>query len=231
MVLDWTSLSMITCCIESGWYYVLFFFWSVDSVLQQKATRLNSRPPQLFWIWWVMRTTRWTSTRKWWDGERRNTFTHTHFNQTQINQPINSFCPNLSRDRKRKRFVRDTGKEDKKNKIKTECGQVVSAKKSKKSLYPFIWQLFWILNEFWMNGLMNELFGVRVFFFFLLHSWPVMRNGRRNTRWTMGMIQMERTEGDGDRNLEVWIRQNRKKVSDHERNCFISYKRNAGLVT
>ncbi|XP_053340730.1 ATP-dependent RNA helicase DDX54 [Clarias gariepinus] len=38
-------------------------------------------------------------------------------------------------DRKRKRFVRDTGKEDKKNKIKTESGQVVSTKKSKKSFY------------------------------------------------------------------------------------------------
>ncbi|GAA6105720.1 ATP-dependent RNA helicase DDX54 [Tachysurus ichikawai] len=38
-------------------------------------------------------------------------------------------------DRKRKRFVHDTGKEDKKNKIKTESGQVVSAKKSKKSFY------------------------------------------------------------------------------------------------
>ncbi|XP_076868105.1 ATP-dependent RNA helicase DDX54 [Brachyhypopomus gauderio] len=38
-------------------------------------------------------------------------------------------------DRKKKRFVRDTGKEDKKNKIKTESGQVVSAKKKKKSFY------------------------------------------------------------------------------------------------
>lgn len=46
----------------------------------------------------------------------------------------------LLRDRKRKRFIRDTGKEDKKNKIKTESGQVVSAKKSKKNLYPFIWR-------------------------------------------------------------------------------------------
>ncbi|KAI4902954.1 hypothetical protein NFI96_020603 [Prochilodus magdalenae] len=34
-------------------------------------------------------------------------------------------------DRKRKRFVRETGKEDKKNKIKLESGQVVSAKKKK----------------------------------------------------------------------------------------------------
>ncbi|XP_036436067.1 ATP-dependent RNA helicase DDX54 [Colossoma macropomum] len=38
-------------------------------------------------------------------------------------------------DRKRKRFIRDTGKEDKKNKIKTESGQVVSAKKKKKNFY------------------------------------------------------------------------------------------------
>ncbi|TSL28178.1 ATP-dependent RNA helicase DDX54 [Bagarius yarrelli] len=38
-------------------------------------------------------------------------------------------------DRKKKRFVRDTGKEEKKNKIKTESGQVVYAKKSKKNFY------------------------------------------------------------------------------------------------
>ncbi|KAF7688576.1 ATP-dependent RNA helicase DDX54 [Silurus meridionalis] len=38
-------------------------------------------------------------------------------------------------DRKRKRFVHDTGKDDKKNKIKTESGQVVSVKKSKKNFY------------------------------------------------------------------------------------------------
>uniref|UniRef100_A0AAY4BRT5 ATP-dependent RNA helicase DDX54 n=1 Tax=Denticeps clupeoides TaxID=299321 RepID=A0AAY4BRT5_9TELE len=40
----------------------------------------------------------------------------------------------LNQDRKRKRFVRDTGKEDKK-KVKTESGQVVSAKKKKKNFY------------------------------------------------------------------------------------------------
>ncbi|XP_066515785.1 ATP-dependent RNA helicase DDX54 isoform X2 [Hoplias malabaricus] len=38
-------------------------------------------------------------------------------------------------DRKKKRFVRDTGKEDKKNKIRTESGQVVNAKKKKKNFY------------------------------------------------------------------------------------------------
>lgn len=38
-------------------------------------------------------------------------------------------------DRKRKRFVCDTGKEDKKNKIKTDSGQVISAKKKKKNFY------------------------------------------------------------------------------------------------
>ncbi|XP_030624214.1 ATP-dependent RNA helicase DDX54 [Chanos chanos] len=38
-------------------------------------------------------------------------------------------------DRKRKRFVRDTGKDDKKKKIKTESGQVVTGKKTKKNLY------------------------------------------------------------------------------------------------
>ncbi|KAK2911431.1 hypothetical protein Q8A67_003564 [Cirrhinus molitorella] len=38
-------------------------------------------------------------------------------------------------DRKKKRFVRDTGKEDKNKKIKTESGQVVSGNKKKKSFY------------------------------------------------------------------------------------------------
>uniref|UniRef100_A0A672IZY0 RNA helicase n=1 Tax=Salarias fasciatus TaxID=181472 RepID=A0A672IZY0_SALFA len=39
-------------------------------------------------------------------------------------------------DRKKKRFVRETGKEDQKKKIRTESGQVISAKSSKKNLYP-----------------------------------------------------------------------------------------------
>ncbi|KAG7224063.1 hypothetical protein INR49_015321 [Caranx melampygus] len=38
-------------------------------------------------------------------------------------------------DRKRKRFVRDTGKEDQKKKIKTDGGQVISNKKNKKNFY------------------------------------------------------------------------------------------------
>lgn len=38
-------------------------------------------------------------------------------------------------DRKRKRFVRDTGKEEKNKKIRTESGQVVTSKKRKKSFY------------------------------------------------------------------------------------------------
>ncbi|XP_016107908.1 ATP-dependent RNA helicase DDX54-like isoform X2 [Sinocyclocheilus grahami] len=38
-------------------------------------------------------------------------------------------------DRKRKRFVRDMGKEDKNKKIRTESGQVVNSKKRKKSFY------------------------------------------------------------------------------------------------
>uniref|UniRef100_A0A4W6CDC2 RNA helicase n=1 Tax=Lates calcarifer TaxID=8187 RepID=A0A4W6CDC2_LATCA len=39
-------------------------------------------------------------------------------------------------DRKRKRFVRDTGKEDQKKKIRIDGGQVISNKKNKKNLYP-----------------------------------------------------------------------------------------------
>lgn len=38
-------------------------------------------------------------------------------------------------DRKKKRFVRETGKEDQKNKIRTESGQVISAKSNKKNFY------------------------------------------------------------------------------------------------
>ncbi|XP_040915562.1 ATP-dependent RNA helicase DDX54 [Toxotes jaculatrix] len=38
-------------------------------------------------------------------------------------------------DRKRKRFVKDTGKEDQKKKIKTDGGQVISNKKNKKNFY------------------------------------------------------------------------------------------------
>lgn len=44
----------------------------------------------------------------------------------------------VNRDRKRKRFVRETGKEDqKKKKIKTDGGQVIANKQNKKNLYPF----------------------------------------------------------------------------------------------
>ncbi|KAM9841081.1 ATP-dependent RNA helicase DDX54 [Aulostomus maculatus] len=38
-------------------------------------------------------------------------------------------------DRKRKRFVRDTGKEDQKKKIKTDGGQVIANKKNRKNFY------------------------------------------------------------------------------------------------
>lgn len=46
------------------------------------------------------------------------------------------FPPSFFRDRKRKRFVRETGKEDQKKKIKTDSGQVISNKKNRKNLYP-----------------------------------------------------------------------------------------------
>uniref|UniRef100_A0A3Q0SIB9 RNA helicase n=1 Tax=Amphilophus citrinellus TaxID=61819 RepID=A0A3Q0SIB9_AMPCI len=41
----------------------------------------------------------------------------------------------FNQDRKRKRFVRETGKEDQKKKIKTDGGQVISNKKNKKNFY------------------------------------------------------------------------------------------------
>uniref|UniRef100_A0A3P8WEB3 RNA helicase n=1 Tax=Cynoglossus semilaevis TaxID=244447 RepID=A0A3P8WEB3_CYNSE len=39
-------------------------------------------------------------------------------------------------DRKRKRFVKDTGKEDQKKKMRIDGGQVIGVKKNKKNLYP-----------------------------------------------------------------------------------------------
>lgn len=44
--------------------------------------------------------------------------------------------PVLNRDRKRKRFVREIGKDDQKKKIKMDDGQVIANKKNKKNLYP-----------------------------------------------------------------------------------------------
>uniref|UniRef100_A0A3Q3KCX4 RNA helicase n=1 Tax=Monopterus albus TaxID=43700 RepID=A0A3Q3KCX4_MONAL len=43
-------------------------------------------------------------------------------------------------DRKRKRFVTETGKEDQKKKIRIDGGQVISNKKNKKNLYPSYWK-------------------------------------------------------------------------------------------
>lgn len=48
---------------------------------------------------------------------------------------INQHKSLMKWDRKKKRFVRDTGKEDKTKKIRTESGQVVNIKKRKKSFY------------------------------------------------------------------------------------------------
>lgn len=42
----------------------------------------------------------------------------------------------INRDRKRKRFVRESGKEDQKKKIRTDGGQVIKNKKNRKNLYP-----------------------------------------------------------------------------------------------
>ncbi len=40
----------------------------------------------------------------------------------------------IHRDRKRKRFVRETGKEDQKKKIRTDGGMVIENKKNRKNL-------------------------------------------------------------------------------------------------
>lgn len=73
----------------------------------------------------------------------------------------------VNRDRKRKRFVRETGKEDqKKRKIKIDDGQVIANKKNKKNLYPF-WQtlsftvcsivLLYHLTTFQLWGMEEEI--------------------------------------------------------------------------
>lgn len=49
---------------------------------------------------------------------------------------MNEHVSIANRDRKRKRFVRETGKEDQKKKIRTDGGQVISNKKNRKNLYP-----------------------------------------------------------------------------------------------
>uniref|UniRef100_A0A8C9Z6P1 ATP-dependent RNA helicase DDX54 n=1 Tax=Sander lucioperca TaxID=283035 RepID=A0A8C9Z6P1_SANLU len=43
-------------------------------------------------------------------------------------------------DRKRKRFVREAGKEDQKKKIRTDGGQVINNNKNRKNLYPLCWK-------------------------------------------------------------------------------------------
>lgn len=42
----------------------------------------------------------------------------------------------INRDRKRKRFVKETGKDDQKKKIRTDGGQIINNKKNRKNLYP-----------------------------------------------------------------------------------------------
>lgn len=42
----------------------------------------------------------------------------------------------VCRDRKRKRFVCDAGRDDQKKKLRLDSGQVIGNKKNKKNLYP-----------------------------------------------------------------------------------------------
>ncbi|XP_061119650.1 ATP-dependent RNA helicase DDX54 [Conger conger] len=50
-------------------------------------------------------------------------------------EQLNQHKSMMKWDRKKKRFVRDTGKEDQKKRLRTESGQVVSGKKKKKNFY------------------------------------------------------------------------------------------------
>lgn len=66
---------------------------------------------------------------KWWLFKRPLTHTASDWTISCCH-----FLPFYHRDRKKKRFVRESGKEDKK-KIKTESGQIVG-NKNRKNLYP-----------------------------------------------------------------------------------------------
>lgn len=87
----------------------------------------------------------------------------------------------FNRDRKRKRFVRETGKDDQKKKIKTDGGQVIANKKNKKNLYPSA-ELCLLLPLFFCYCAVGSLNNI-----------SAMRNGRRNTGSRM-LRQTEKQE-------------------------------------
>lgn len=80
---------------------------------------------------------------------------------------MNEHVSIANRDRKRKRFVRETGKEDQKKKIRTDGGQVISNKKNRKNLYPsnniclcFPLTIFLCTLKLWCRLTTSQLRGV-----------------------------------------------------------------------
>lgn len=104
------------------------------------------------------------------------------------------------RDRKRKRFVRDTGKEDQKKKIRIDGGQVISNKKNKKNLYPSNKMSLCVLiycYDCYSLPLLT-IFSCVVDSLSDLNGMTVTRSGRKNTGWmTEGLAQMEKQEEEG----------------------------------
>lgn len=102
----------------------------------------------------------------------------------------------IRRDRKRKRFVRETGKEDQKKKIRIDSGQVISNKKNKKNLYPFnkisLVKYLPVLLLLFPHTL--TIFSCIVDVVSLNHV-SVMRSGRKNTSLMMeDLAQTEKQE-------------------------------------
>lgn len=101
----------------------------------------------------------------------------------------------VNRDRKRKRFVRETGKEDqKKKKIKTDGGQVIANKTNRKNLYPFDELCLFTICIIYYCAVVS------------LNNISVMRNGRRNTGSMMQSQTEKQEEGRDHKQVkDYWI--------------------------
>lgn len=97
----------------------------------------------------------------------------------------------IPRDRKKKRFVREVGKEDHKKKIKTDGGQVIANKKNRKNLYPLC-----VLIRFYCS-LTLTICSCDVETLCPLTICEVTRSGRKSTSLTtVELDQMEKKEED-----------------------------------
>lgn len=101
------------------------------------APLLNSRPLRLSLTSWETRAIGLTSRKTLWNGTNFSRFFDSvSMKMCHLKPQFDVLFFSPSRDRKRKRFVRETGKDNQKKKIKTDGGQVISHKKNKKNLYP-----------------------------------------------------------------------------------------------